>query len=241
MTIVAPRVPPTTSVPPPAPRNPTAPAKPEAAPATQVAVTDELALAIRFAAATQNAALSLGSTFGPVLGVVVEQAFQQDTRRVQQLALHVATNEIDARVDGTATSAALVVWDDERTPEGSLVVTANRFANASIAQATALIVSPRRIAITGNLVANDTTQMQTDAQLRVLLAQLAPRSRAVPSDAAPTRLAELVVQRWCLVVLPSLTTDTPRVAITGNVLEGLVELPVRPQQLPPWTFLNTQV
>ena len=233
--------------PPAATGTPAGAAKQPDAVTAQIAISEELALAIRFAAPAKQGFLSLNQTVAPVLGTVLQRAFIDDKRQVQKLALHVADNDIDVRVSGIASGAGLVIWHDEREPQGSVTMTANRIANASIAQATALILRARRIAITGNLLNNDTSALRSDAQLRVLLAQLATRDRARTTDTKLARVSDIVLERWCLIAVPAPgvvpPTGGPAVAlaaITGNVLEGLIDLPVRSPPLLAWDAFNTQ-
>lgn len=202
---------------------------------------EELALAMRFAAAVQRKVLDLRNTVAPALLIVLAAFLEGDERRAQHLALHVVDNDIDVRVDGVASGNALAVSDFEREAQGSVLVSANRMVNASIAQATLVIVFARRIAITGNLVTNDTLAMRADGQLRVLLAQIGALGRNVVTERELTHVSDLVLERWCLIAFPMPGgADQPRLAaITGNVLEGLTELPVRPAVLPPWGTLNT--
>ncbi|HEU4730655.1 MAG TPA: DUF6519 domain-containing protein [Kofleriaceae bacterium] len=226
---------------------PAAPVEPPAAeqPAASTTIAnEELALAMRFAAATQGRILEIGNIVGEAIGFVLGLAVAADKRDPQVSALRILDNDVDLRTEGVVSSCALVVWDDEIDPQGSVVVSANRLTNASLAQATALIIRPRRIAITGNLMANDTLGLRADPQLRKLLAQLGALRRKEVSFVTLDRVSDIVLVRFCLVVLPTTTVDpagisVPIVAITGNVLEGQNQLPLRPGTLLPWDTYNT--
>jgi hypothetical protein len=218
----------------------------EKPPGSTTIANEELALAMRFAAETQGRILSLMNVVGGSIGLVLRAALLADQRRPQVLSMRVLDNDVDLRTEGVVSSSALVVWDDEADPQGSVVVSSNRFVNASLAQATVLIVHPRRISITGNLMANDTLALRADPQLRRLLAQLGALRRNDLSHLTLDRVSDIVLERFCLVVMPTAVIDpaglsVPLVAITGNVLEGQNQLPRRPGALPPWDTYNTQM
>lgn len=175
------------------------------------------------------------------LRTVLIAAFTVDTRDPLRMALHVVDNDVDLRTEGIATGSAVVVWDFLADPQGSVVLGSNRMVNASLAQATVLIVESRRITVTGNLLANDTTQLRTDAQLRVQLRQLGARRGGAVGGTTRDRLGDIVLDRFCLAVAASVPTGTTALAaITGNVLEGQNLFPTRSGDLLPWDAFNTQ-
>lgn len=71
------------------------------------------------------------------------------------LALHLASNEIGARVNVDLSGIALLVWDDEIDTYSALTMSANTLQNQTPPLPTALIIMVERCAITGNLIFNE--------------------------------------------------------------------------------------
>jgi len=71
------------------------------------------------------------------------------------LALQCSENVVDVRTSGAISGTALLVLDSGLSPDGSAVVSANRFSNASLPLPTAAVALVSNCTMTGNLVQNE--------------------------------------------------------------------------------------
>jgi len=131
-----------------------------------------------------------------------------------QLRLEVASNEVDAVIERSFSSSALMVWDTDAAV-GALVLTGNRLRNRAAMRATASVVMVDRATVCGNLITNDMEKGGQTAGARSLLL-------------VPLRQGD----------------RTPLVAVTGNVFVApdppvLPDRPGQPAPLNRWEVLNT--
>jgi hypothetical protein len=128
------------------------------------------------------------------------------------MALDFSENDVNLLLDFAVDGWCLLVWDDEASVGSSAAVNGNRMRSLS-AKAVATIMTVDRCAIVGNLVTNE----------------------SIEKSANPLSL--VVVPGASLVGV-----NSEGVAITGNVLKGLEQLPARPASVPlsvrNWSWFN---
>jgi hypothetical protein len=134
------------------------------------------------------------------------------------LRLAVRDCQVDAVITGSNSGAGLLVIDLAEAT-GSAVVHGNRIRNRFPAGDAALAFGLEEASITGNILANEVAAAELPA------ANLNSFSMVLSATATPL--------------------GVPAVAITGNVLIGTTELPVRPGTIPSalqdWDVLNTVI
>ncbi len=167
------------------------------------------------------------------------------------LALQCSENVVDVRTSGATSGTALLVLDSGLSPDGSAVVSANRFSNASLALPTAAVALVSNCTLTGNLVQNEQPFAWPPSRVSDPLREfwsliLVPGPR--PHDSIPTlilnadgtalttdpsteRVAAGGTAVGTTVVTSLQTVDQawipPLVAVTGNVFKGYPVLPPR--------------
>ncbi len=128
------------------------------------------------------------------------------------MALDFSENDVNLLRDFAVDGWCLLVWDDEASVGSSAAVNGNRMRSLS-AKAVATIMTVDRCAIVGNLVTNESIEKSAN-----------PLSLVVVPGASPVGV------------------NSEGVAITGNVLKGLEQLPARPSSVPlsvrNWSWFN---
>lgn len=150
-------------------------------------------------------------------------------------SISVSNNNIDLGASGVASRYAVIVFD----PGSDVVVSANRATNICTFVPTMLLVA-KRTAVTGNVVVNyATATVATNAKVSIL-----DHTRQVLEDLNLVgHLNEVIaLRRTSLVVIPFSNDNQSDTVITGNLCEGIMLVPARPDaKAPTWRQLNTEV
>ena len=172
-------------------------------------------------AATANSLLGQFTVFNTAPPLFDRLISAEEARHGLRLVLNLMGNEIDVAGRNTASSLALLVWDDAQDKGSTLTLGENRLRNRSSLVPTAFILMTERNAITGNFFINENPSPSTDGNRLYFL----PDSNS-------------------LYFLPG--SGGKASAVTGNVLQGVSNLGNlgRPGYIPPvddWLFANAQL
>ncbi|MDO8586979.1 MAG: DUF6519 domain-containing protein [Armatimonadota bacterium] len=157
------------------------------------------------------------------------------------LSLDFSNNEVICAATGDrATFPGLVVWDTDAFTASSVIVNANKIRSKS-ALPTVCILLAERCAVTGNLIFNE--MLQENLVTNVFVEEKTAEEERLRKETFGEKPTPQGPASFLLVPGTKDNAEgNPAVAITGNVFRyEPFPLPTRPDGLPPWEHLNTEL